>query len=70
MSRAPEGPLLTLDRDLAELLLGPRPGRPTISRRVGAVIGRAIGVDVATGTALFHTGLFVAGAFFAVRLVR
>lgn len=70
MSRAPEGPFLTLDRDLAELLFGRRTGRPTISRRVGEVIGRIIGVDAATGTALFHAGLAIAGAVVAVRLVR
>lgn len=50
-------PLMKLDKDLAEGLFGHRPGRPTISRRAGGHIGRALGVGTEAGTDLFHLGL-------------
>lgn len=53
------GPLLKLDKDIAEQLFGHSPGRPTISRRAGRHIARALGVHEETGTSLFHFGLFV-----------
>lgn len=53
------GPLLKLDKDIAELLFGHSPGRPTISRRAGRLVARALGVHEDTGTDLFHFGLLV-----------
>jgi len=51
--------LLKLDKDIAELLFGHSPGRPTISRRAGRHVARALGVHEDAGTDLFHLGLFV-----------
>jgi len=55
-------PLLKLDKDVAELLFGHSPGRPTISRRAGRHVARALGVHEDAGTDLFHLGLLM-GAF-------
>jgi hypothetical protein len=52
-------PIVKLNKDIAEGLFGHRPGRPTISRRAGGHIGRALGIDATTGTDLFHVGLVV-----------
>lgn len=53
--------LLKLDKDLAEGLFGHRRGRPTISRRAGKQIGRALGVGTEAGTDIFHLVLLGVG---------
>lgn len=53
------GPLLKLNKQIAEDVFGHQRGRPTLSRRAGRHIGRALGVHEETGTDLFHGGLVV-----------
>lgn len=62
-----ENALIAFDRDVAEALFGRRRGRPTISRRAGAAIGRTIGVSSNTGTDIFHFGLFVGAIVLATK---
>jgi hypothetical protein len=52
--------LVKLNKDIAEGLFGHSRGRPTISRRAGRHIGRALGIGVDAGTDIFHVGLLVA----------
>lgn len=61
MARKKEHPLISLDRNAAEVLFGRRPGRPTISRVIGASSARSTGMTVADGTALFHGALLLGG---------
>jgi hypothetical protein len=62
--------LIAVDKDVAEAVFGWRPGRPTISRRVGTVVGNALGVGAAAGTAIFHAALWIlAFVFFVVVVV-
>jgi hypothetical protein len=53
-------PLIALNKNVAETLFGWKPGRPTISRRIGGAISRVTGVTPETGTDLFHLGLVAA----------
>jgi hypothetical protein len=51
------GPLLKLDKDVAEWAFGRQTGRPTISRRAGRQISDVVGVNEDLGTDLFHVAL-------------
>jgi hypothetical protein len=48
---------LKLDKDVAELVHGHQPGRPTISERVGRGISGVTGMKPAAATDLFHLAL-------------
>lgn len=63
-------PLVKLDKDVAEVVLGPLPGRPTISRRAGRVIDRATGSGVRAGTDAFHLGLVVGAIALIVKAAK
>jgi hypothetical protein len=64
------GPMLKLDKDIAEKVFGHRPGRPTMSRRAGRQIADAFGIGEHAGTDLFHAGLFAVGLFALAKVVR
>lgn len=58
-------PGLAMNRALAELVLGPRPGRPTFSTRTGNAIAETFGVSRRTGKSIVHGGLGVGAATYA-----
>lgn len=62
-------PLIAIDKDIAETLLGRRPGRPTISRRVGGAISDFTNGTLSEqdGTDLFHLLLLLVAAGAAVK---
>lgn len=66
VERPGEHPLWTLNRDMAEWIAGPQPGRPTISRRTGRIISRVAGIPEDQAVDLFHLVLVVGAATGAV----
>lgn len=52
--------LFAVNKQIAEDIWGWKPGRPTISRRVGGQISKVSGVSPQTGTDLFHGVLLIA----------
>jgi hypothetical protein len=55
-------PLTRFNKDVAEHLFGPSPGRPTVSGHVGKHVGRALGIGPKAGKNLFHGALGILGA--------
>lgn len=55
-------PITRANKDLAEYVLGHRPGRPTFSRRTGGVLSELTGVDEDLCVHAFHALLIVGGA--------
>lgn len=49
------------------MVLGPMPGRPTLSTRAGTAIARATGMRRRTGKAVFHGGVGIGAMALARR---
>jgi hypothetical protein len=60
---------LKLDKDVAELVHGHLPGRPTISERVGRGISGVTGMKSAAATDLFHLALVGTLAVWAAKTI-
>lgn len=55
-------PITKANKDLAECVLGHRPGRPTFSRRTGRVLSDLTGVHEDACVDAFHLALLFGGA--------
>lgn len=60
-----DSPLVRLNRDATEIVLGPSPGRPTFSTRTGNALSKVTGMRRRTGKAVVHGGVGVVVAKFA-----